>query len=143
DVNLYRKKLENDKKGLYKNYSTDEIQSFLDTEVSRLKKSAAIRLDGRYEVIVKDKFENNRGLFLKLDKLIPVQDNNWKFDKYYEKNETHWVADWDKQYSNVNIGDTLLFDIKKISNFYSQGMMHNGKKVYPRNITANKINILI
>ncbi|MGO2962937.1 MAG: hypothetical protein ACTIDE_10055 [Carnobacterium maltaromaticum] len=141
-VEDYQKELQNEKKGLYKVYEQREILAFLDKEVSIVKNIPLKGEDDYYEMTVSDIFINNRANFFQLEVKIPLNDPAMKHIGGYEKNETHWIADWNKNIDGIKKGDTVKFKIKKISEFYRQGMTHNGEKVYPRNITTSDFKIL-
>lgn len=141
-VKNYQTKLQNEKRGLYKPYSQQEIMAFLNREVSSLKSAPIKNSDGYYEMTISDVFKNQRGNFYLLDGRIPLADPKLKHIDKYEKNETHWVADWNKEFGTINKGDVVKFRIKKISEFYRQGMNHEGNIIYPRNITCVNFKIL-
>lgn len=141
-VENYRKKLETEKRGLYKSYNDEEIKRFLTKEVNRLKKVSIKDSEGYYEASISDVYKNNRGNFYCLRERIPLNEPMLKDATKYENEESHWIADWNKELEDIKRGDLVKFRIKKISPFAKQGFVHDTKKVYPRNITFFDLKVL-
>lgn len=85
--------------------------------------------NGFYEAAILDTYCNkNKGhYFYKLDGLLPLSE--LKGADSHIPDESHWLADWNRQEPRYKVGEIVRFKVTKVSDLNNWGHVSNARNI--------------